>query len=443
MSITIEIDDQVRGCLGGATDWNSMLYRRQLTGALFREQVDGSPGNGLLTVADVPDNLNMVASISPDALCASGEPPTVKQIAQALCESSQKRSELFLFNLLSRIRARGRYLEITSRIPGLDIARLMSSPQFGIHGDGDQSTASFRALHTKSNASLRFQHIVPPGSDRSHPVEDIEIVVSKSPEHALTLFYNGAIDMTCPTSLSQSVWQERDQQKRIKHFYSPPKLLIGISLLLPHHLRAFHDAFDNGIDRTRAARSVYNNIYPASNWSEIWNYAPISENIADNHIEVNDHTYLGYCVPQNIPLVIEYAAFTPNREIAVELAQQLSRLTSYPVTTREIDYSALLDTPRQSNALRLILRFFPWAHPAAMLYPSLADPQSNRLIGTASPDSTSLFAAYKRQQRLLGEIVLGGLRPAMLTRLNTFEFPPTGWFDFSDLSRLPVKGLHQ
>lgn len=446
MSIVIEIDDKVRGSLGGAADWNSMLYRRQLTGALFREQADGSPRPGLLTVVDIPDDQTMVAAVSEDARCASGEPPTIEQIAEALYKSSQGRSEFFLFNLLSRIRVRNRYLEVTSRVPGIDIAQLMSSPHFGISGDGDKSTAAFRVRRSDSNERLRFQPVIP-HSDSSRSTEDIEVVVSQSPEHALTMFHDGAIDMTCPTSLSQSVWKEWDRNGQVKNLRSNPRLLIGVSLLLPPHLKHLHDVFDKSIDRARVARSVHDNIYPASNWFEVWNYTPSpvalpSGNPTEKHAEVDTYTYTGSCVDPDTPLAIEYAAFTPNHELATELARQLSIFTSHPVTPRKINYSILLDQPRQSNAIRLILRFFPWAHPAAMLYPSLADPQSSHLLGTACPDPASLFEAYQQQQRLQGEIVVGGLRSAMLTTLKAFESPPTGWFDFADLSRQHVRGPH-
>ncbi|MBG9244991.1 hypothetical protein NAL12_12355 [Corynebacterium belfantii] len=137
----------------------------------------------------------------------------------------------------------------------------------------------------------------------------------------------------------------------------------------------------------------------------------------------------------NAPLVIEYAAFSPNRELAAELGRQLSKITGCSVLTREIDYSILLSNPRQTHAVRLVLRFFPWAHPAAMLYPSFAHSRSKRLLGTLRPDPADLSDAYRRQQQLQGEIVVGGLRSAMLTRLEAFESPPTGWFDFSDLLR--------
>lgn len=439
MSITIEIDDHVRGSLGGATDWNSMLLRRQLTGALFREQTDGFPQPGLLTVVDIPDDVTIVAAVSEDARCQSGKPPSVRHIAQALHEASKQRLELFLFHLLSHIQTQGNYLEIKSRVPKLNIARLLSSPQFGIQGADSESTSSFRAIQAESNAALCLKRINPSGSYDSGLLEDIDVVVSKSPEHALTLFREGAIDMTCPTSLAQSIWRESIKGNPIKHLRINPKLLIGVSLLIPHNLRVAYDLLNNGIDRTLVAHSVYNCIYPAWNWSNIWYSSPPDDlsfgRFESNQVVRNGETHPSFSAAGIKELTIEYADFTPNQQIAAEIARQLSALTAYPVAIREVDYSALLSSPRDSKAIRLVLRYFPWSHPAAMLYPSLSDPESKHLLGMDYPEPESLFAAYSRQQRLQGEIVVGGLRSAVLTTLNTFELPPTGWLDFADLSR--------
>ncbi|MGP5498071.1 hypothetical protein ACTXN3_12405 [Corynebacterium flavescens] len=201
-----------------------------------------------------------------------------------------------------------------------------------------------------------------------------------------------------------------------------------------------YDAFDCCIDRTRLAQSVYGNIYPASNWFEIWDYATppatfLSGYTGENYVKADVRKYTDRFADLNAPLVIEYAAFSPNRELAAELGRQLSKITGCSVLTREIDYSILLSNPRQTHAVRLVLRFFPWAHPAAMLYPSFAHSRSKRLLGTLRPDPADLSDAYRRQQQLQGEIVVGGLRSAMLTRLEAFESPPTGWFDSSDLLR--------
>lgn len=434
MTLTIETDDIVRGRLGGASDWNSMLFRRQLTGALFNELPDGLLGPGLAHIVDVPDDRTAILSVSDDARCVSGKPPTAGQLASSLQRSAFDSSELFLFRLLSRIRARDTtHLEITARVPGLDIARLLASPQFGICGVGDDSTAKYRAVPTGSRGAITFHRTAI--TEVGHPAaHDIEVVASHSPEHALRLFGSGETDMTCPTSLDQSVWQQLHTIGQVEHVKVFPRLLIGVSLLLPRSARELYTPIDSNLDRTVLSAKVFGNIVPASTWAQVWSQdgSYNDESYSSAYACRDPHTR---ALPtEDIPRVIEYAPFTPNRILAVELARQVTGILGTTVGTSEVSYSRLLRSPRSSRSMRLVLRYFPWSHPAAMLYPSLEDPSAAAMIGTYKPDMNELAAIYAKQQKLQGEVVLGSLRAASLTRLPHVDPPPTGWFDFAALA---------
>ena len=419
--LRVEIDDNPRSIFGESADWLSMLVARQLVGALFVEQRDGSVGTGILRAPVRTGDMTWRFDVDNSSRWNDGSRITASDIRDNFARISAVPSSLrFLFAYLSSISSMGRgQLEIETRFPIAELPALLASPYFGVRPDPSGRTAGAYTLIDHAPGHLLLS------ANRDHP--DLLLRVTDSSAEGLTLFRSGDLDITSATTLDPSVWanlaEHRDAQV--------DEIRIALHLIPPASFDvAAMSRLDAALDRDRIAAATNNAIVPLVSDINMWEPMPVARTRQRRGPRVASD-----------PVPLHFTRYTPNPVVAQAISEQFTA-SGITVRPQPADYGEYLSGRAFTEGFQLVLTYAAWPHPAAALYRAIlggdhgADGSRGlALAALAAEDRADCLRiagrCADRRRESTGEIVIGRLKSGVLHRAITFDPPPSGWIDYS------------
>ncbi|MGV2920086.1 hypothetical protein [Streptomyces alfalfae] len=217
---------------------------------------------------------------------------------------------------------------------------------------------------------------------------------------------------------------------------------IAVALLPPGSMAARRKhAVAAAIDRRELSRRLHGALGPLDSFTGLWEPGRAIAPARAGHGL--------FAAAGRAPARLVFPDFSPNRETAHILAEQIADNTGLVLRPEAIDYRAYLTELHTTHRedFRLVLLASPWPDPAALLLPFTRRP-ADRLPGgpasgfadlvhraLAADDLHDRLALCARAEEILlatGEVCLfGRLRSAARLRVENYVSPPSGWADLS------------
>ncbi|MCT9141070.1 ABC transporter substrate-binding protein [Streptomyces violarus] len=430
--IRVETDLIPSGLYGAADDWTGLTITRQLARPLFVEGPDRTLRPGLLHHALRLDEKRWDFALRPGAQWSDGRPIHARDIARHIAAVAKQAGPFaWLVSLIEQIQPLDPdRLLLTTRHPVGNLPALLANPVFGPrHSDPAVTSGAY----TPADG--------PPGEIRlraTGPWPDVTYVLSSGAEHGQRLYDRRAVDITCPTTFPVPRWANRADYPDLQ----VDDLDIAVALLPPSSMAAEHKrAVAAALDRRDLSRRLHGALSPLDSFTGLWDpHRPITPARA---------AHGPFPAAGRTPVRLVFPDFSPNRETARILADQLGENTGLTLRPEAIDYRAYLTELHTTHRedFRLVLMASPWPDPVALLLPFTRRP-AHRLPGGPAAEFKDIvhraLAADDLQDRLghcaqaeqllsaTGEVCLfGRLRSAARLRVKNYVSPPSGWADLS------------
>ncbi|QUI33571.1 hypothetical protein H9W91_23935 [Streptomyces alfalfae] len=430
--IRVETDLVPSGLYGASDDWTGLTITRQLAGPLFVEGPGRTLRPGLLHHARRLDEKRWSLAPRPDARWSDGRPIHARDIARHIAAVARQAGPFaWLVSLIEQIRpTEADRLLLTTRRPVGNLPALLANPVFGPrHGDPAVSSGAYTMAEGPAG-EIRLR--------ATGPWPDVTYVLSCDAEHGQRLFDRNAVDVTCPTTFPVSRWAHRADYPELQ----VDDLDIAVALLPPDSMAARRKhAVAAAIDRRELSRRLHGALGPLDSFTGLWEPGRAIAPARAGHGL--------FPAAGRAPARLVFPDFSPNRETAHILAEQIADNTGLVLRPEAIDYRAYLTELHTTHRedFRLVLLASPWPDPAALLLPFTRRP-ADRLPGgpasgfadlvhraLAADDLRDRLALCARAEEILlatGEVCLfGRLRSAARLRVENYVSPPSGWADLS------------
>lgn len=195
------------------------------------------------------------------------------------------------------------------------------------------------------------------------------------------------------------------------------------------------------LDRRDLSRRLHGAISPLDSFTGLWDPSrPTAPARAAHEL---------FPAAKRTPMRLVFPDFSPNRETARILADQIGDNTGLTLRPEAIDYRVYLTQLHTTHRedFRLVLMASPWPDPVSLLLPFTRRPAAQLPGGPASAFKDLVYHALAaddlndrlgrctQAERLLsatGEVCLfGRLRSAARLRVKNYISPPSGWADLS------------
>ncbi|MER6133995.1 hypothetical protein [Streptomyces sp. NPDC001815] len=430
--IRVETDLIPAGLYDSSQDWTGLTVTRQLARPLFTEGPERTLCSGLLGVPQRIDDTRWDFTVDPAARWSDDRPLHAVDTARHMVNVSRQAGPFaWLMSFIAQIQPiSATRLRVTTRRPFGNLPALLANPVFGPRHQNPAITSGAYTLPDETPGELRLRSV--------GPWPDATYVLSSSARHGQELFDRRAVDITCPTTFPVPQWARSEDYPELR----VDDLDIVVALMPPAGMApSLGQAIGTALDRRALAREVHGAIEPIGSFTHLWcrgaSVSPPQE----------AHDLFREWVRDPIPLV--FPDFSPNREMARALAEQIYDHTGLTVLPKAIGYQSYLTelSSTHREAFRLVLMAAPWPAPVAPLVPFTHRPLAQTSDGQTSAFKDAVFRALAaddpqehlrltaRAERLLaatGQICLfGRLRSATRLRVRNYVSPPSGWVDLS------------
>ncbi|WP_030790486.1 ABC transporter substrate-binding protein [Streptomyces sp. NRRL S-920] len=430
--IRVETDLIPSGLYGAADDWTGLTITRQLARPLFVEGPGRTLMPGLLHQAQRLDDKRWDFALRPGARWSDGPPIRALDIARHITAVAKQAGPFaWLVSLIEQIRPIGPdRLRLTTRHPVGNLPALLANPVFGPRHSDPAVTSGAYTLADAPPGELRLR--------ATGPGPDVTYVLSSDAQHGQRLFDRGAVDITCPTTFPVLQWARRADYPDLQ----VDDLDIAVALLPPSGMAAERKrAVAAALDRRELSRRLHGAISPLDSLTGLWDPGrPVPPALASRDL---------FPAADRTPMRLVFPDFSPNREAAHVLAEQIGDHTGLTLRPEAIDYRAYLTqlptTYRED--FRLVLMASPWPDPVSLLLPFTRRPAAQLPGGPTSAfkdlvhhalaaddldDRLARCAQAEQALNATGEVcVFGRLRSAARLRVKNYVSPPSGWADLS------------